>query len=418
MKTLAGFFTDDINAVLAAIAAMESGSEEGRTFGAVTSTGTFWRAKGSDRFLFERRGLFSEVTFGPARNFMCACGAIAGTEREGAICERCGVECGPSSLRAERYGHVEVQQVVHPAAIPAIITALGWYGIDLGRVALGELYLRGHQQIHPSCSEEGDVTGPQAIEAALRVFDPQHPLLPLCSIRKIPVPPPEARPFVRDLAPTMIDPWIGPINQAWIGLIERATREARLVELKAPPVILEAEALAVQRAFEEVFEASKPALPLVPPLASAPEELSEEDAIGIAFLNAESLIVQRADGVYVITDAGELVRAMPPAGCKLAGVLRDRIAVFRGFFQATYPYFMTNIAPWGGFVFDDADNVRRIAPHVGELSALDCETGEFLTDVPAGLPRGGVQNGEPEDLFFVDSASGRSFRRPRPSPRL
>ncbi|HLM76442.1 MAG TPA: hypothetical protein VK459_27245, partial [Polyangiaceae bacterium] len=71
---------------------------------------------------------------------------------------------------------------------------------------------------------------------------------------------------------------------------------------------------------------------------------------------------------------------------------------------------MTNIAPWGDFVYDDADNVRRIAPHIGEISALDCETGEFLTDVPAGLPRGGVQNEEPEDLFFVDSASGRSFR--------
>jgi hypothetical protein len=150
MKILAGFFTDDINAVLAAIAAMESGSAEGRTFGAVTTTGTFWRAKGSDRFLFERRGLFSEVTFGPARDFICACGAVAGAEREGTICERCGVLCGPSSLRAERYGHVEVQQVVHPAAIPAIITALGWYGVDLGRVALGELYLRGHQQIDPS----------------------------------------------------------------------------------------------------------------------------------------------------------------------------------------------------------------------------------------------------------------------------
>jgi hypothetical protein len=410
MNILAGFFTDDINAVLAAIVAMESGSEAGRTFGAVTTTGTFWRARGSDRLVFDRRGLFSEATFGPARDFLCSCGAIAGKEREGTICERCGVFCGSSSLRAERYGRVEVQQVVHPAAIPAIITALGWYGIDLGRVALGELYLRGHQQIHHSHSEDGDVTGPQAIEAALRVLDPQHPLLPLCSIRRIPVPPPEARPFVRGLAPTMIDPWIGPINQAWIGLIERATREARLVELKAPAVILETEALAVQRAFEEVFKASKPALPLVPPLASAPEELSDDDAIGIAFVNAESLIVQRADGIYVITDAGELVRSMPPAGCKLAGVLRDRIAIFQGFFQATCPDFMTNIAPWGDFVFDDGDNIRRVAPHVGEISALDCETGEFLTDVPAGMPRGGVQNDEPEDLFFVDSASGRSFR--------
>ncbi len=408
-KGLAGFFTDDINAVLAAISAMESGSDEGRTFGAVTSTRTFMRKQGSDRLSFEPRGLFSEALFGPVQDFLCACGEVAGSERAGTVCERCGVLCGLSSLRAERYGHIDVQQVVHPAAYSAIHSALGWYCIDLPAVAIGEIYMRGPRSIHHSISEPGDVTGPQAIEAALRAVDPQHPLLPLCTIRKIPVPPPQSRPFVRDLAPTMIDPWIGPVNQAWIGLIERATRESRLVELKAPAEILMDEALAVQRAWNEVFDASKPEKPLVPPMVSAPEELSDDEALGIAFLNDESLILQRANAVHIITDTGALVRTLPPAGCKLVGVLRDRIAIFQGFFQKTYPYFMTGAAAWGDFVSFDNDGVCHVAPHTGELSAIDCETGEYLTDVPAGLPRGGVQNDQPEDLFFID-ASGRSFR--------
>jgi hypothetical protein len=409
-QALAGFFSEDVDAVLAAVTAMESGSEAGRTFGAVTSAETFRRKRGSDRLLFERRGLFSEVTFGPARDFLCACGAVAGEERAGTVCEKCGVECGPASLRGERYGHIEVQQVVHPAAYSAIVQALGWVCMNLHALAIGEIYMRGYRQIHHSQAEDGDVTGPKAIEAALRAVDPQHPLLPLCTIRKIPVPPPEARPFIRDLAPTMIDPWIGPLNQAWIGLVERATREAKLVEVKAPSNILEDEMLAVQRVFEEIIEASKPALPLVPPLVHAPVDLSDDRALGLAFIKNELLVVQRANAIFLITDEGAVVRALPPAGCKLAGVLRDRIAVFQGFFTETYPSFMDDIAPWGNFVSIGEEGMRRPAPHFGEISALDCETGEFLTDVPAGLPRGAVQNDQPEDLFFVDPVTGRSTR--------
>src|SRR5688500_1698505 len=99
---LAGFFSEDVDAVLAAVSALESGSPEGRTFGAVTSPGTFTRSQKSERLRFDRHGLFDEVTLGPARDFICACGAVAGSERAGEVCEECGVVCGPSSLRGER----------------------------------------------------------------------------------------------------------------------------------------------------------------------------------------------------------------------------------------------------------------------------------------------------------------------------
>lgn len=407
---LAGFFSDDVDAVLAAIAAMASDGAEGRTFGEVTSTGTFTRVQGSDRLRFARHGLFDEVTFGPARAFACACGAVTGRAHAGAVCERCDVLCGPDSLRGERYGHVEVRQVVHPAALRVLGSALGWYGVDLGAVAAGEVYLRGAAEVHRWHAEEGDVTGAPALADALRALDPEHPLLPLCTIRRVPVPPPAARPFVGGLAPTMIDPWIGPVNQAWIGLVERATREARLAALGASPELLRDEARAVQRAFEAVLAASRPTPPLVPPLVAVPEALTDDEALGLAYVADDTLVVQRADGVHVISGAGAVLRAAPPAGCRLVGVLPGGVAVFRGFFRETDPVFMEDAAPWGGFVRHDEDGVRRVGPHVDAMSALDCETGEYRVDAPVGLPPGVVENDEPEDLFFADPTSGRRFR--------
>jgi hypothetical protein len=97
-------------------------------------------------------------------------------------------------------------------------------------------------------------------------------------------------------------------------------------------------------------------------------------------------------------------------GCKLVGVLRGRIAVFEELFMATDPYMMSDIGPWGGFVREGKEGVRQMAPHIGGMSALDCETGEFLVDVPPGVPRGVVVKDQPEDLFFTDPATGRTFR--------
>ncbi len=64
-------------------------------------------------------GLLCERIFGPVISFRCACGNYRGgkraREREGTVCERCGVVVAHRSVRRQRMGHIELAApVVHP----------------------------------------------------------------------------------------------------------------------------------------------------------------------------------------------------------------------------------------------------------------------------------------------------------------
>lgn len=104
---LGGFFALDLERVRAAAAEV---LRPGASHGAVPSLETIYRH--DRRIKFARQGLFTEAVFGPAQDFLCSCGALAGREREGEVCARCGVECGSASLRAQRFGHIDVVGVV------------------------------------------------------------------------------------------------------------------------------------------------------------------------------------------------------------------------------------------------------------------------------------------------------------------
>jgi DNA-directed RNA polymerase subunit beta' len=56
----------------------------------------------------ERDGLFCAKIFGPIKDYECICGKYKGPQHRGVICERCGVEIQPISLRGERMGHIEL----------------------------------------------------------------------------------------------------------------------------------------------------------------------------------------------------------------------------------------------------------------------------------------------------------------------
>jgi DNA-directed RNA polymerase subunit beta' len=63
----------------------------------------------------EDAGLFSERIFGPVKDWTCGCGRYRKVHFAGLVCEQCGVEVGPSSLRRERMGHIELAApVAHP----------------------------------------------------------------------------------------------------------------------------------------------------------------------------------------------------------------------------------------------------------------------------------------------------------------
>lgn len=56
----------------------------------------------------EREGLFSEVIFGPEKDYQCYCGKYKKARFKGIVCDRCGVEVTRSSVRRERLGHIKL----------------------------------------------------------------------------------------------------------------------------------------------------------------------------------------------------------------------------------------------------------------------------------------------------------------------
>ncbi|MCR4779554.1 MAG: DNA-directed RNA polymerase subunit beta' [Ruminiclostridium sp.] len=56
----------------------------------------------------EKDGLYCEKIFGPQKDWECACGKYKRIRFKGKICERCGVEVTRSKVRRERMGHIEL----------------------------------------------------------------------------------------------------------------------------------------------------------------------------------------------------------------------------------------------------------------------------------------------------------------------
>ena len=56
----------------------------------------------------ERDGLFCARIFGPIKDYECLCGKYKRMKYKGVICEKCGVEVTLASVRRERMGHIEL----------------------------------------------------------------------------------------------------------------------------------------------------------------------------------------------------------------------------------------------------------------------------------------------------------------------
>ena len=60
----------------------------------------------------ERDGLFCARIFGPTKDYECLCGKYKRMKYRGIICEKCGVEVTLSKVRRERMGHIELASPV------------------------------------------------------------------------------------------------------------------------------------------------------------------------------------------------------------------------------------------------------------------------------------------------------------------
>src|SRR6186713_2685150 len=56
----------------------------------------------------ERDGLFCAKIFGPIKDYECLCGKYKRLKHRGVICEKCGVEVTQTKVRRERMGHIDL----------------------------------------------------------------------------------------------------------------------------------------------------------------------------------------------------------------------------------------------------------------------------------------------------------------------
>ncbi|MEN9354299.1 MAG: hypothetical protein RL318_1624 [Fibrobacterota bacterium] len=94
----------------------------------------------------EKDGLFCEKIFGPVKNWECSCGKYKRIRYRGVVCDRCGVEVTHSKVRRERMGHIELAvPVVHIwffKSLPSVIGQLLKVSItNLERVIYYESYM-------------------------------------------------------------------------------------------------------------------------------------------------------------------------------------------------------------------------------------------------------------------------------------
>ena len=60
----------------------------------------------------EKDGLFCERIFGPSKDWECHCGKYKKERYKGVVCDKCGVEVTKASVRRERMGHIELSAPV------------------------------------------------------------------------------------------------------------------------------------------------------------------------------------------------------------------------------------------------------------------------------------------------------------------
>ncbi len=258
----------------------------------------------------ERDGLFCARIFGPIKDYECLCGKYKRMKFKGVICEKCGVEVTLSRVRRERMGHIELAApvahiwflkslpsriglildmtlkdlerilyfesyvVLEPGLTPLkdrqllseddFIRAQDEYGNDsftamIGAEAIRELLIRTDlqklsEQLRVDLSvATGDIK-PKKIAKRLKIIEafiqsgnrPEWMVL-----THVPVIPPDLRPLV---------PLDGgrfatsDLNDLYRRVINRNNRLKRLIELRAPDIIIRNEKRMLQEAVDALFD--------------------------------------------------------------------------------------------------------------------------------------------------------------------
>src|SRR3979490_2719324 len=258
----------------------------------------------------ERDGLFCARIFGPIKDYECLCGKYKRMKYRGIICEKCGVEVTLSKVRRDRMGHIELASpVAHIWFLKSLPSRIGLLLDmtlkDLERVLYFENYviiepgltpLKQHQLLNEeeymkAQDEYGEdqftaAIGAEALRTMLSAIDLEeerekvrqelrdtnsearrkklvkrlklveafvesHSRPEWMILEVVPVIPPELRPLV---------PLDGgrfatsDLNDLYRRVINRNNRLKRLIELRAPDIIVRNEKRMLQEAVDALFD--------------------------------------------------------------------------------------------------------------------------------------------------------------------
>jgi DNA-directed RNA polymerase subunit beta' len=258
----------------------------------------------------ERDGLFCARIFGPIKDYECLCGKYKRMKYKGIVCEKCGVEVTVSKVRRERMGHIELAApVAHIWFLKSLPSRIGllldmqlkqlervlyfeaYIVIEPGLTALEKFQLLTEDQLLDAQDEYGEDAfsagiGAEAVRRMLEELDlvgertalleelatTKSELKPKKIIKRlkvvesfidsgnrpewmilevVPVIPPELRPLV---------PLDGgrfatsDLNDLYRRVINRNNRLKRLMELRAPDIIVRNEKRMLQESVDALFD--------------------------------------------------------------------------------------------------------------------------------------------------------------------
>ena len=258
----------------------------------------------------ERDGLFCARIFGPVKDYECLCGKYKRMKYKGVVCEKCGVEVTVTKVRRERMGHIELAApVAHIWFLKSLPSRIGLL-LDMQLKILERiLYFESYVVIEPGLTplekyqtltedelyQYQDEYGEDAFSAGIGAEAVKHMLMSLDMVQEkedllkelsetkselkpkkiikrlkvvesfidsgnrpewmildvVPVIPPELRPLV---------PLDGgrfatsDLNDLYRRVINRNNRLKRLIELRAPDIIVRNEKRMLQEAVDALFD--------------------------------------------------------------------------------------------------------------------------------------------------------------------
>ncbi len=257
----------------------------------------------------ERDGLFCAKIFGPTKDYECNCGKYKRMKHRGVICEKCGVEVIQSKVRRERMAHIELATpvshiwflkslpskignlldltlknmekvlyfdsyiVLDPKDTPLVrgqmlsdekyMEAIETYGtkfvagigaeavqVMLKGIELEKLYNELRIEIH----ETGSLAKRQKLAKRLKIVDAfrRSGVDPAWMVMNvIPVLPPDLRPLVPLEGGRFAT---SDLNDLYRRVINRNNRLKRLIELKAPDIIVRNEKRMLQESVDVLFD--------------------------------------------------------------------------------------------------------------------------------------------------------------------